>query len=709
MLEAHHAERMEEQLNKLLSDEDWWDPAAREYAEGTFDPAVISAFYDSAEPPAPGASRDLREVHMPLPTLEDDYRRVLMIGTTGAGKTTVIRQILGTDPDRDRFPSTSTAKTTVADTEIIVAEGTYKAVVTFFSSEEVTDHLIECAVKAALAIRRGVTDQDVRSALLDHENQRFRFSYILGRKQNPKPSPATKRNLDEFDEFELPAIATEPPRFDAEPERLDGIDLDESSRLIDAAISTLKFLVTRHGLSEGSTPVEDEDLDISLRDDDTFHSIIDSLLEEIEKRFAAQMTGDFKRNAEGWPESWQFEKADRAAFLQAVNRFTSNYAPLFGHLLTPLVDGIRVSGPFLPTWADGQLPKLVLIDGEGLGHTAKSSAALPTNVAATINEVDAVLLVDNAQQPMQAAPAAAIRSILTSGNVEKLIFCFTHFEEVQGDNLTNIRDRAHHVLASVENVLSTIRKDFGPRAEQSVRDRLDHDRVLLSSIDQPLKAATDNGRWSISQFQKLLVIIERSAERPDLGPAKPVYDKAFLSAAIETGTRQFHHRWGGLLGTAEAEDVEKEHWSRIKALTKRFAEGIADQYDTLRPNAELREMLKEDIYKALERPEKWIGTPPESLEDQTVIIDQFSNEIAKRLEQPIRERLSEVPRSDWQISYAYSGNGSTGKRAQHISDSIFGKNVTVPEDLSSSDPSTFLHIVIASLEEAAAECGVHLV
>lgn len=708
--DTHVAERLEEQLNQLLSDEGWWDASAREDAKGMFDRAVVAAFYDSVDPPLPGASRALREVHLPLPTIEDDYRRVLMIGTTGAGKTTVIRQMLGTDPERDRFPSTSTAKTTVADTEIIVADGPYRAVVTFFSSDEVTDHLIECAIKAALSIRRGATDHDVRTALLDHENQRFRFSYILGRKQKPTPKPVAQAELDEFDEFELPATTVAlPKRFDAEPAHLDGVNLDESSQLIDAAISTLKFLVTRHGNSDEGETVEDEDLDVALRDDDTFHFIIDSLLDEIERRFTAQETGAFERNDVGWPETWQFSSVDRSTFLQAVNRFTSNYAPLFGHLLTPLVDGIRVSGPFVPEWANGELPKVVLIDGEGLGHTAKSSAALPTNVAMTINEVDAVLLVDNAQQPMQAAPAAAIRSILTSGNVEKLIFCFTHFEEVQGDNLTSIRDRAHHVLASVDNVLSTIRQDFGPRAEQSVRDRLDRNRVLLSSIDQPLKVSDDNGRWSISQFQRLLDFIEQSAQRPDLGPAKPVYDTASLSAAIETGTRQFHHRWGGLLGTAEAEDVVKEHWSRIKALTKRFAEGIDDQYDTLRPNAELRELLKEDIYRALERPEKWIGNPPESLEDQAVVIDQFSNEIAKRLEQPIRERLSEVPRSDWQISYAYSGNGSTGRRAQHISDSIFGKNVTVPDDLASPDPSTFLHVVIAAVEEAAGEVGVHLV
>ncbi len=41
---------------------------------------------------------------------------MLLLGTTGAGKTTLVRQFLGTDPATERFPSTSTAKTTVADT-----------------------------------------------------------------------------------------------------------------------------------------------------------------------------------------------------------------------------------------------------------------------------------------------------------------------------------------------------------------------------------------------------------------------------------------------------------------------------------------------------------------------------------------------------------------------------------------------------------------
>ncbi|MFI6233509.1 hypothetical protein ACIBD9_08115 [Micromonospora sp. NPDC050784] len=93
------------------------------------------------------------------------------------------------------------------------------------------------------------------------------------------------------------------------------------------------------------------------------------------------------------------------------------------------------------------------MDGEGLGHTPKSVATLSTRVAVQLKTVDAVLLVDNAAQPMQAAPVAALKGIAVSGNAMKLHLLFTHFDHVKGDNLPTFSAREEHVLAPVENVL----------------------------------------------------------------------------------------------------------------------------------------------------------------------------------------------------------------------------------------------------------------
>ncbi|MFP3624316.1 hypothetical protein SB771_34155, partial [Burkholderia sp. SIMBA_051] len=91
------------------------------------------------------------------------------------------------------------------------------------------------------------------------------------------------------------------------------------------------------------------------------------------------------------------------------------------------VDGIRVRGPLYPTFTDRRL-KVVYLDGQGLGHTPESSSSVTTHVTERFSDVDAILLVDNAEQPIQAAAQAVLRAVAASGNYGKLAIAFTHFD-----------------------------------------------------------------------------------------------------------------------------------------------------------------------------------------------------------------------------------------------------------------------------------------
>ena len=121
-----------------------------------------------------------RDSIVPLPPLDSEYRRVLLVGTTGGGKTTIIRQLIGTDPQNERFPSTSPGKTTVADMELVFGDAPYRAVVTFRPRDEIRDYIEECMSAAALATIQGESQAEVLRRLLNHVSQRFRLSYILG-------------------------------------------------------------------------------------------------------------------------------------------------------------------------------------------------------------------------------------------------------------------------------------------------------------------------------------------------------------------------------------------------------------------------------------------------------------------------------------------------------------------------------------------------
>jgi hypothetical protein len=690
-------------MNELLRTPSLWDPGSRLTAEVRFDARIVEIFFGGLEA-SNTDFRALRDQELPMPTAANGYRSVLMLGTTGAGKTTLVRQLTGTDIRSERFPSTSTAKTTVADTEIIFREGpSFSAVVTFVGRDEVFEYLSECMSEAALAVFREADDREIRRKLLDHPNQRFRFSYVLGR------GVRGVSDDDVDDEY----IDDDPQELELDAE----VDLETTTRMIDQAVETLRDLVGDHaalvreevGDDEADERVLneliEETLDEHLRTDDRFHETVDALFDEIEKRFDLLAAGDINRNRQGWPVAWTWNTDDRSRFFKVVTRFSSNYAPLFGTLLTPLVNGIRVAGPFSSAWPGQEPLPLVLIDGEGLGHTPTSATALSTSVSKRIEEVDTVLLVDNATQPMQAAPVAAMKAVVTSGNAGKLIFCFTHFDLVKGGNLPTFSDREDHVRASAENVLKAIGDDLGPFAERILRQRLESASFFVGGIDEPLDPKKKLGRRTIDQLSRLLSVVDQIVDRPGATEARPAYDRANLVLAIREAALTFHQTWRARLGLDVAPGGAKEHWTRIKALSRRLAEGWADEYDKLKPVAELKKELEEQIYRMLQQPIRWEGDPDEDEKQQ--IVDDFANSIAKELQQLSERRINFDRVAMWRDAYGQSGRGSTFIRADII-DGIYERGAPVPSVTPSPDRNSFLHEVTRAVDRVSDSMGIRL-
>lgn len=82
---------------------------------------------------------------------------------------------------------------------------------------------------------------------------------------------------------------------------------------------------------------------------------------------------------------------------------------------------------------------------------------------------------------MQAAPVAALKSIVVAGEASKLHTPFTHFDQVEGDNLPTFGEREEHVMASVENVLNAIGDELSPSAERTLRHRFDEARYFVGN------------------------------------------------------------------------------------------------------------------------------------------------------------------------------------------------------------------------------------
>ena len=213
-----------------------------------------------------------------------------------------------------------------------------------------------------------------------------------------------------------------------------------------------------------------------LEGDEDFGNLVHDLIDDIGRRFDFLEGGILTRHDSGWPSTWTLECGDRTEFIEQIRWFSSNYAPQFGRLLTPIVDGIRVRGPLFPTFFDVR-PKLVLLDGQGLGHTPDSSASVTTKITKCFAEVDVILLVDSAQQPMLAAPLSVVRAVAASGHQQKLAIAFTHFDQVKGVNLPSFASKRAHVMASVTNGLTNLRDVT--RGADCARYGADHRQPVL--------------------------------------------------------------------------------------------------------------------------------------------------------------------------------------------------------------------------------------
>ena len=705
------AAQLKEQLNQLLADEAYWNLSARSDAEKRFPRRIVEIFFHGMEPEENDFG-SVRESIITLPTAQNsEYRRALLLGTTGAGKTTLLRQLIGTDPASERFPSTSTAKTTVHETEVVLAPGPFKAAVTFFPVDEVREHLNECISEAVLAAYRGDKETEILRKLLMHVNQRFRFNYILG---NGPQAPGS--DDDDEDDSDAPDLIEENADDQA-------IDLDSTNELLSKCLTALRSIATRHGdqlktelgaIDEKDQRVVDElfeeELDRRLREDEEFHRVSDNLMDEIELRFALlEQEGTVRRNKQGWPQSWSWQTEDRTAFIKAVARFSSNHSPRFGRLLTPLVNGVRVSGPFIPEWSDGHQPKLVLLDGEGLGHTPKSVAAISTSLTRRIEATDAIILVDNATIPMQAAPVAAMKEMITSGSASKLLLVFTHFDEVKGDNLPNAAAKKQHVLASAENVLASIGEDLGPFAERALRGRLEDACFFVGGIDEHLDAAKKSQKRTITQLQALLKAIDTIVEKPAPVDAKPIYDRMNLVLAVKNAAEGFHDTWWPRLGLASKPGASKEHWKRIWALSRRLGTpGFGDEYDNLKPVADLRKQLQDRLYVLLQNPLRWDPVEPTDDAHKQQVFDGLAKALSAKMLDLSTRRVRGERMPEWQSAFNQSGRGSSYARASIIGERIYDRAAPVPDVTPSPDRNSFLHEVAAVVESVCLEMGASL-
>lgn len=660
------ANRLLEAMNELLRDESLWSIGARPLAAKRFGEKIAEIFYGEIEPKS--SAPLISDRYIKLPTNAEGYARVLLLGVPGAGKTTLVRQFLGTHPTSERFPATSVNRTTTFPTEIVLHEGGYEGVVTFMSEYEARFE-VEEAVSATLVEAIDGNTNEVARVFLEKSDMRFRLKYLLG---------DVKDGDDEIDPYDDPIIDDIQTEGDepssTEQERNESLVREYIKRIESMAVTAKEQYEAEKGDTAHLSGIDRQNANDEIQDKainaQEYLELVSDILSELKSKFEIVdgLGGELEKTTTGWPKAWHLKVSsnDRARFIKAVRSFSDNHFRYWGKLLTPLVSSIRIQGPFKPAWCT-DIPRLVLLDTEGLGHKASYNADFPEHMLPLVDAADVVLLVESAKSGMtNIALGKAIEAATNTGNSRKLAVVFTGMDLVRGPNLKG-RAKLDHVFGGLRNVIENqIAKNVSLDAARSLFENLKENTFYVGNIDQldPVAAKPELERLTL-----FLTKFQPQVSEPD---GLPKYRDDKLGFAIQEAAQEFRSRWRGYLGLSPS--VMPQHYNTIKALSRRYAEGWDDGF-SLRPASNLVSGLIAAISRYLETPIGWTGEP--SAEQKRETIDRIKVKAAKKVRTLAIRRVRENPRPQWQEAYSYRGAGSTTPRAYRI-ESIFEKSVPVP-------------------------------
>jgi hypothetical protein len=123
-------------------------------------------------------------------------------------------------------------------------------------------------------------------------------------------------------------------------------------------------------------------------------------------------------------------------------------------------------------------------------------------------------------------------------------------------------------MASVRNGMTSF-KDMGQIAVAALQRGIDERCFMLGYLDHPSESLP---KGFIGEFDRLFDFFQRSIAVVETVDLRPRYDMSGVAFAVRQAADDFNKRWAGLLGTTTGYGAKKEHWTRIKALTRRFAQ-----------------------------------------------------------------------------------------------------------------------------------------
>lgn len=676
------AEKTVEYVNEILKDNTLWSLSAKEYVEGKYGEKVTEIFYDKMIEETSEESEAIRESILAMPS-DKEYSISLFTGGTGVGKTTDIRAILGLDDDELSFPAVSPTRTTTFNSEYIFATGKSEAVVTFLNEQQIVNLIQESinngVKRISLECKNGGSIFEIKkkicSDFMNHQENRFRLNYILGQyfeskeKLERRIKAYTNRQIDN-----------------------DFINLETNNKDIELILESIISIYEKIKYDGFGSDVDDNEVENTedVKKCEENQVIIDIVLKHIRETLDIisekyKDIGKFK-SVRNWPIYWYGKSDSLKNLIEPLEYIGGNNSKFFGRLLTPLVDGVRMKSPFNPRWNEGKTitPKLVIIDSEGEGHSGKKITSLPLTITNKFNSVDAIIIVDKADDAMKGISQVILNEALSRGSYEKIIMLYNRFENIDGANLFDDDDKEEFIYQIQNNAIKQMKDDYQLSEDiiEALIRRIESNTFFLKNVNESYKSEE-----TLQTFQDIVKKVEKlGIERKTKVEDIPEYELDKVIIANIRAKSLFKDQWDAYLGNKSSSNFQKQHWSKIKALSNRFSNWAGWlSYDNLTPVSDMSSYIMIQLSEFLQHPKCWKYENNIDDNEKRKIINLIQQKVSIQINDLIKERMKINQYKQWVKAFSYRGNGSTLYRKNDI-EKIFD-NVMPNVTLSYSEQS----------------------
>jgi hypothetical protein len=526
-----------------------------------------------------------------------------LIGDTGSGKSSLIRQLLGTAGFG--FPSALRLRTTVAPTEYVISsQAPLRAAFVLKSEKEILGHIEEIVEEAnSIHYQRGlngeVGERDLVTALGQSADERFRLRYIL-----------TVTEL---------SVVAQTIRGDIIP-KLHA--LIEHSRVAPQPLG----------------PIIESELRRNLREE--FAAVINNLAHIIFNRIREVCLVPLGASI---PEKHVFDgdHDQMSDFIERVKKFLGTM-----NSISPVVERARISGNIKAPWLPPDT-ELIIVDSEGIGHNLQDQT-LSSRHLDHFYDSDAILLIDDGSRAFVGQALTALRGIVENGYTPKLFLIFTHLDQVDADG-DDRREQIGQVFPTLMNAQQALNNQGISLSFHNLHtaylgelDREQPDEESKEAIGEVVKLIREKHRVFADQF------------------IPPAYNYGHLNECLNAATRDFRECWNQYLNNPLP--IGKP-WQSVKAFNRRmYWEG--EEYQDMKPVAQLHQALVKNLDGFLSRPDRWIQ--PIGAMKQESCLTTLKQEVSRDLLAMVREIVIYKKQPEWEEGVDLSGTGSTFVRSKLI-------------------------------------------